>query len=292
MQRSKDIDQAKQNGTVTNGSAFDCYVRTMRVTSHQTPKIAYELLQQRIANQQKISNPSFSKKRILHILTPIAASILILIIVKWLLPSEKLELNNVNNHTATLMLPDQSRIVLSQNSEVKYFESPFNRKIQLTGEAYFEINKGKKLTVETSLGNITVLGTRFLVTANHRILQTTCYEGIVRVNSNFQPHNELLEYGNSIEISATQAMRTKVENSHPEQAYFSRHYFNEVPQVVLTDMENFFGVQIEFQSQQEHHFSGTFYTPKINEALDIICLSLGFNWHFKTNNKHQIIIHS
>lgn len=292
MQRSKNIDQAKQHGTAPNGSAFDSYVRTLRVPSHQTSEIAYQSLQQRIANQQEITNPSFGKKRILHIATSIAASILILILVKWMLPTEKLQLNNTSNQGATLMLPDQSRIVLSQNSEVIYIENRFNRKIQLTGEAYFEINKGKKLTVETSLGKVTVLGTRFQVSTNSESMQTTCYEGIVKVESNLQPQAELLESGNSIAITTTEYTRTEVENSHPEQAYFSRHYFNVIPQVVLTDMENFFGVQIEFQSQNEHHFSGTFHTPQVSEALDILCLSLGFNWHYKTNNKQQIIIHS
>jgi transmembrane sensor len=292
MQRSKNIDQTKQYGTVPNGPAFDSYVRTLRVPSHQTSEIAYQSLQQRIANQQEITNPSFGKKRILHIATSIAASILILILVKWLLPTEILELKNPSNQTATLMLPDQSRIVLSQNSKVIYTENHFKRKIQLTGEAYFEINKGKKLVVETQLGNVTVLGTRFQVTAKASSLQTTCYEGIVKVESTLQTHTELLESGNSINISSTQSLRTEVDRSHPEQAYFSRHYFNEVPQVVLTDMENFFGVQIEFQTQHEHHFSGTFHTPQASEALDILCLSLGFNWHYKTNNKHQIIIHS
>lgn len=292
MQRSKNIDQTKQYGTVPNGPDFDSYVRTLRVPSHQTSEIAYQSLQQRIANQQEITNPPFGKKRILHIATSIAASILILILVKWMLPTEKLQLNNTSNQGATLMLPDQSRIVLSQNSEVIYIENRFNRKIQLTGEAYFEINKGKKLTVETSLGKVTVLGTRFQVSTNSESMQTTCYEGIVKVESNLQPQAELLESGNSIAITTTEYTRTEVENSHPEQAYFSRHYFNVIPQVVLTDMENFFGVQIEFQSQHEHHFSGTFHTPQVSEALDILCLSLGFNWHYKTNNKHQIIIHS
>ncbi len=292
MQRSKNIDQAKQNGTAPNGPAFDSYVRTLRIPSHKTSEIAYQSLQQRIANQQEITNPSFEKKRILHIATSIAASILILILVKWMLPTEKLQLNNTSNQGATLMLPDQSRIVLSQNSEVIYIENRFNRKIQLTGEAYFEINKGKKLTVETSLGKVTVLGTRFQVSTNSESMQATCYEGIVKVESNLQPQAELLESGNSIAITTTEYTRTEVENSHPEQAYFSRHYFNVIPQVVLTDMENFFGVQIEFQSQNEHHFSGTFHTPQVSEALDILCLSLGFNWHYKTNNKQQIIIHS
>lgn len=292
MQRDKNIVQAKQNGTSPNAPAFDSYVRMLRVPSQKTPENAYRSLGQQIANQQTIAKTSFEKIRILRIATSVAASILILILVKWFLPTEILELYNTSDQVATLMLPDQSRIVLSQNSEVIYTENHFKRKIQLTGEAYFEINKGKKLVVETQLGNVTVLGTRFQVTANASSLQTTCYEGIVKVESTLQAHTELLESGNSIDISSTESLRTEVDRSHPEQAYFNRFYFNEIPQVILTDMEDFFGVQIEFQSQQEHHFSGTFHTPKVNEALDILCLSLGFNWYYKTNNKQQIIIHS
>ncbi|MEM9985266.1 MAG: FecR domain-containing protein, partial [Bacteroidota bacterium] len=80
-------------------------------------------------------------------------------------------------------LPDGSSISLNAGSEVRYVPHQWDqhRRLELKGEAYFEVEKGSSFEVATELGIVTVLGTRFNVRARDGKLKVTCYEGRVRV---------------------------------------------------------------------------------------------------------------
>ncbi len=104
-----------------------------------------------------------------------------------------------------IMLPDGSKIWLNNNSKIIY-PKKFNgheRKVELIGEAYFEIKKNYKVPfiVRTSDVSIKVLGTKFNVSAypNDKFIETTLISGKVTVNSNENPQNEnVLNPGESL----------------------------------------------------------------------------------------------
>jgi ferric-dicitrate binding protein FerR (iron transport regulator) len=85
----------------------------------------------------------------------------------------------------TIVLPDNSSVVLNAGSELSYNKSSWNahRKLALDGEAYFKVAKGEKFTVATQGGSITVLGTAFNVRYRNNKLEVTCFEGSVKVNA-------------------------------------------------------------------------------------------------------------
>ncbi len=62
-----------------------------------------------------------------------------------------------------LLLPDGSKVWLNVDSEISFDEANWEeeRKIVLDGEGYFEVVKGEKFVVETSHGDVAVLGTSF-----------------------------------------------------------------------------------------------------------------------------------
>ncbi|WP_316814764.1 FecR family protein [Pedobacter nyackensis] len=103
-------------------------------------------------------------------------------------------LSTSNGETYRIRLPDQSEVWLNAASTIKYpvsFAKHVTRKIELTGEAYFEIARDKKhpFIVETMEQRIEVLGTHFNVNAyaNENNVKTTLIEGSVKVqrfNSN------------------------------------------------------------------------------------------------------------
>jgi transmembrane sensor len=66
-----------------------------------------------------------------------------------------------------LMLPDSSTVVLNENSSLAYATDFEERKVMLSGEAFFEVTKraGKKFTIYTNETATTVLGTSFNVRA-------------------------------------------------------------------------------------------------------------------------------
>ncbi|WP_316792200.1 FecR family protein [Pedobacter frigoris] len=87
-------------------------------------------------------------------------------------------------------LPDGSIVVLNAASSLKFpttFSSFQERKVELSGEAYFEISKDKAhpFVVKTNGQEVKVLGTHFNINsyADEGVVRTTLLEGSVRVIS-------------------------------------------------------------------------------------------------------------
>lgn len=105
--------------------------------------------------------------------------------------SDKLNtLSTSNGETYRIRLPDQSEVWLNAASTIKYpvsFAKHATRKIELIGEAYFEIARDKRhpFIVESNEQKIEVLGTHFNVNAysNENKVKTTLIEGSVKVQS-------------------------------------------------------------------------------------------------------------
>lgn len=103
----------------------------------------------------------------------------------------KLEYNTLetaNGQQTQIILPDHSKVYLNAASSIKFpssFASMRERKIELSGEAYFEIAKDSKhpFIVKTALQQVVVLGTHFNINsyANESRLKTTLLEGSVQV---------------------------------------------------------------------------------------------------------------
>ncbi len=104
------------------------------------------------------------------------------------------DLNNVKtiaNNTGKIekiVLPDQTTVTLNQNAKIEYENSTikgFNRKVKLTGEAYFEVSKKEleKFIVETDNYDITVLGTKFNVRTYQNSNSVVLCEGKVFLNN-------------------------------------------------------------------------------------------------------------
>lgn len=99
-------------------------------------------------------------------------------------------LSTAIGQTYQLRLPDGSKIWLNAASTLKYpasFASAKIRKVQLTGEAYFEVahNPASPFVVESGKQRVEVLGTHFNINSypDEKNIQTTLLEGAVRVDT-------------------------------------------------------------------------------------------------------------
>jgi transmembrane sensor len=97
-------------------------------------------------------------------------------------------LSTGNGETYQIELPDGSRVWLNDVSALTYptsFAATGNRRVQLTGEAYFEVAKDKAhpFQVVTAKQTVTVLGTHFNINAyqDEPAVKTTLLEGSVQV---------------------------------------------------------------------------------------------------------------
>ncbi|RFS18761.1 DUF4974 domain-containing protein [Chitinophaga silvatica] len=88
-----------------------------------------------------------------------------------------------------ITLPDGTQVWLNSASSIRYptIFTGAERKVEVNGEAYFEVTKNEKQPFRVIVNNrveIEVLGTHFNVNAyrNEEIIKTTLLEGSVRVN--------------------------------------------------------------------------------------------------------------
>ena len=165
---------------------------------------AYEDYQKIIVAMNRFEKPQFNKEELfdsiqtsMHTskvkpLIPnwayaVAAMFVIAIGITFFLDStSKFETSHGEQMVVTL--PDGSIVKLNALSSVAFEEDNWDndRQLNLKGEAFFEVAKGKKFEVQTTNGIITVLGTKFNVKTTGKFFEVQCQEGKVSVVSTIQ----------------------------------------------------------------------------------------------------------
>ena len=99
---------------------------------------------------------------------------------------DRVEVKTQLAENVTVSLPDLSEVTLNADSKITYNEDSWikSRSLNLEGEAYFKVAKGKTFDVIINIGIVTVVGTEFNVKARKDYFEVTCFEGIVKVTSN------------------------------------------------------------------------------------------------------------
>ncbi len=171
-----------------------------------------------------------------------------------------------------VVLPDASEVFLNAGSELSFSEKNWadNRNLDLNGEAYFKVAKGKKFTVSTDLGTVTVLGTQFNVESRKGFFEVTCYEGLVSVN--YQGKVQKLPAGNSFVVINGQIQRPSSVIETAPSWTSNESTFKSIPLTfVLDEFERQFNIEVESENiDTEQLFTGTFNNTDINLALESI----------------------
>jgi len=126
---------------------------------------------------------------------------------------------------STISLPDGSTMILNATAEAKVDTENWeeNREVFLEGEAFFKVKKGSKFTVNTSLGNVQVLGTQFTVnTVDNDLLTVKCFEGKVKVTTE-EGKETFLTKGMGYQLNDTNINSWDFVNKSPSW-YIQQHY--------------------------------------------------------------------
>lgn len=167
-------------------------------------------------------------------------------------------------------LPDGSTVNLSANTELKFDPDSYdeNRLIKLEGEAFFDVIKGANFEVETSEGNIKVLGTTFNVDQRRTVLNVICYTGKVNV-FNASSSSDLLP-GDAIRIENGRKTKTWRVIGGEEPGWINGvteiHEAN--LQVAIDALQNIYDISIDSSLDLESiPFDGAFPHNDIEVAL-------------------------
>ena len=189
----------------------------------------------------------------------------------------------------TITLPDNSIVELNELSQLRYSPSNWDkeRTLNLIGEAFFDVEKGKRLDVTTTLGKVSVLGTEFNVLSKDSIFKVTCYEGLVQVRYN----NEVIQLpaGSEFVLDSGKAQKSTVAIAEP---YWLKKMsvFKDAPiKAVLLELENQYNISItDSISANNLRFTGAFEHNNLNSALKSISQPLGLTYSIINNEKVTI----
>ncbi len=165
---------------------------------------ATEALLQQIKSRISIARASTPVRRLRPWYLAAAAVVLTLLAAWFFWPKRNLQtfVAQVGQQVPGT-LPDASAFTLNAQSRLEFDAATWHQKrvVKLEGEAYFSVEKGETFTVETPLGSVRVLGTRFNVNAHNEVLSVVCFEGKVSVQGINQTKPQVLTPGQTLRIS-------------------------------------------------------------------------------------------
>jgi transmembrane sensor len=184
------------------------------------------------------------------------------------------------SQTKTFNLPDNSEVILNSNSTITFNKNKWksNRHLTLNGEAFFKVQKGEKFTVNTEIGDVTVLGTMFNVKERTNYFEVKTYEGLVSVaykdtlvklskGTIFKVVNGTIDTINTFDIN---------ENSWLQK---ESNFKSTTLRFVLKEIENQFGYTIETKDiDLDILYSGGFTHADVNIALQSVTIPLQLSY--------------
>jgi len=244
---------------------------------------------------EKLGNVSFkteTKARVLQLTftrIAVAASLLVAILLisyNFLYRSGNVTVQLARGEHGVVYLPDSSKVTLNAESKLSYNKNRwfFDRSVSLTGEALFEVTKGRRFKVLTTGATTTVLGTVFNVFSRNGMVKVTCFEGKVKVvatNSKSQTlltkGMEVKTMGYALDVNKTQTATVEAKPTWTNSEFF----FQNAPlSTVIEELERQFNVDIFLNTDSSRFYTGYFKRTNLDEALDLVCIPLDLEWKY------------
>ena len=230
-------------------------------------------------------------------LLPLLTAVVILVTHNDKVPVQYCTIEAQKGQKTNVTLPDGSRVYLNSESRLTYATN-FNqkdRRLRLTGEAYFEVAKNKKSPFIVNAGNITIraLGTAFNVRAysNEKYVSATLADGSVRVTSSKQTidliPNEQVDMNNGNgDLSVI-----KLDDAHASIGWLNNkmHFNNCTFAEVAASLSRIYNIDILLTSEslKKQRFSGTINNNSIESVLRILSFSAPVRYELR-NGKVEI----
>ncbi len=220
----------------------------------------------------------------------VAAAFLLLIISGISFSNlRKKEINAVSHITSSqeqkgFSLPDGSKVYLNAVSSLGYGDD-WDRKVNLEGEAFFEVTKGEKFSISTNMGEVQVLGTSFNVSARKDVFAVNCKTGKVKVsfkNSSEKP--VYLVKGQGVIFDNGMIVKSNLNPTLIGNWQIGEYHFTDRPLIeVLAELERQYDVDIrlEDKSQAMRPYNGYFIKEDLAVALSMVCDPMGLAFDIK-----------
>lgn len=234
---------------------------------------------QNISNKQT-ENPQKKPKNWIRFVSLLLAFLLAKIIYGFLFENNTIHVETTDEPKTELAFVDGSSAVIGPYSSLKYDQEQWSekRKVNLKGQAFFDVTPGVSFSVSTTAGRVEVLGTQFDVwSIDSEYMRVSCREGRVRVTDNDGKSNEIganqaiyISSGSLSEIS-------DLPSSTFDWQQNLRNYQNTPVKILLSDIERFYEVTFTTDiSSEKDVFSGVLPTDDLDKCVQFLETSLSY----------------
>ena len=202
--------------------------------------------------------------------------------------------SNPRGQKSTIMLPDGTTVVLNSESSLSYTSTYYDleRRVQLTGEAFFEVTEDplKPFVVETGNLVTTALGTSFNINAYpDEVEEVTLVTGSVKIEANKMGHDPTTLYpGEMLAINQSGTIN-KIKTTSFDHIGWKDGIivFQDTPlKEAIVELEMWYGVDIELKNYpdgNDMNFTGSFRNDNLSNVLKSLSYTIPFD--FKITGK-------
>ncbi len=199
-----------------------------------------------------------------------------------------------NGDKAEITLADGTKVWLNSGTTF-HFPAEFkgkSRKVNIEGEAYFEVTKSKKqFIVNTNYGDIKVLGTSFNVRAYENMnFQANLIEGSIQFSKD--SIGRLLKPGEQLIINDRQEIVISKFNNPSSYTWKDGTitFQNESLNDVAKKLERHFNLSIEIEPKLSNiRFTGKIYNESIEEVMTLIDKIEPIKYKYQKDSNHLLI---
>lgn len=269
----------------------DLFVQEYRVPQARTKADTLDAIRRKIDSTK---NTEETPVRSLRVYWAAAASIALIALLStvyfYFAPEEKQIVAASKGQHFEYTLPDGSEIKVNADSKITFSASRFTKKreLELVGEAFFSVQKGKLFVVKTPVGTVEVLGTTLNVFARGNEFNVSCMTGKVKVTVGDQSVTILPGEKVVWDHGVLQKMTLPLGESEASwvKGQFS---FDSIPLIsIFEEIERQFNVSISAQGIEGRFYTGSFTNNKLAEALEMVCLPMDLDYEIKNGNKVSI----
>lgn len=201
----------------------------------------------------------------------------------------------------SVTLPDGTKVNLNSGSKLRY-PSSFSgteRKVELSGEAFFDVVKNETLPfiVQTHDLNVRVLGTKFNVEAfpNASAVNTTLISGKVilekELNKKMVSLTEMKPNERAVYLINDQKLSLSTEKNLNQYIAWKDGklvFLNDPVEEVVKKLGLWYNVSVVIKSEElkNSHFTGTFTNETIEKVLTLLSVSSPID--YKINDNYEI----
>jgi len=207
--------------------------------------------------------------------------------------------NSEKGEHLSYVLPDGSNINLNAETSLSFqpYWWGFSREVELSGEAFFDVEKGEKFKILSKNGITEVIGTSFNIYSRNSDYKVFCETGKVKVSSSEANLEFIIQSGELaiIDNIKKEGITRKADARDFISWKDNKFVFtSEKLSSVLAELERQYDVVIKLtiDDASELFYTGNFAkTTSIETTLNFVCKSFNLNFT-KTKNKTYTIFQS